>query len=175
VAERLRALLERPLDAAVARAAIVLAAGLFTGVALLALVTYSGESGARRQPGSASAGPQRPVRFPPPRSLAPGPVRPGSAGRRGRPAQDPQDRSGGPAARRAARELRAHRALQHVPYRHGALRISLTGAQGERAVLSVTAPTLARARRGWGAFLRRYRDEGRAYLPRFRSPGGPHG
>jgi Rad3-related DNA helicase len=38
-------------------------------------------------------------------------------------------------------------------------------------VLRVTAPTVRAARQGWGRFLRRYRDSGRAYAPIFRGGG----
>ena len=81
--------------------------------------------------------------------------------------QDPQDRRGSALARRSGRELASHRALQHVPYRREAVSIALVGARGTRAVLRVSAPTLTAARRSWRSFLRRYRDSGRAYLPRF--------
>ena len=84
-------------------------------------------------------------------------------------AQDPQDRSASVAGRRAARALAAHCALQHVPYHHGRLAVELTAAHNGRAVLTVTAPTLNRARAGWRRFLARYHDPGRAYLPRFRA------
>ena len=83
-------------------------------------------------------------------------------------AQDPQDHRGTKAAKRAARALASHRALQHVPYRHGAVTIRLTGAlKNGKAVLTVTAPTLREARAGYRRFLKRYHDAGRAYRPRF--------
>ena len=88
--------------------------------------------------------------------------------------QDPQDEKGSAAARRAAKALRSHRALQHVPYQHGRFTVRLVGAHGIRAELAVSAPTIPVARRGWRAFLRRYRDSGRAYLVRFEANGG-HG
>jgi hypothetical protein len=89
--------------------------------------------------------------------------------------QDPQDNRGSAAARRADHELDRHRALQHIPFHHGAVAITLVGAKGPRAVLRVSAPTLAAARGGWRSFLRRYHDEGAAYLPRFRVSGGSNG
>lgn len=91
-----------------------------------------------------------------------------SATRRRIAAQDPQDHHGTAAAKRAARALANHRALQHVPYRHGAVTIRLTGALRDgKAVLTITAPTLREARAGYRRFLARYRDAGRAYHPRF--------
>lgn len=86
--------------------------------------------------------------------------------------QDPQDDPTSPAGRRAARALRESRALQHVPYRRGTLGIDLVGAENGRAVLRVTAPDLAAAKRGWAQFLRRHRDAGHRYLVRFRPGGG---
>lgn len=82
--------------------------------------------------------------------------------------QDPQDRRGSKAAKRAARALTMHRALQHVPYRDGNVEIRLTGALKDgKAVLTVTAPTVAEAKAGYRRFLARYHDSGRAYRPRF--------
>lgn len=86
--------------------------------------------------------------------------------------QDPLDRPGTAAHRRADRELVSHRALQHVPWHRGAVSIRLVGAKGERAVLSVAGPDRATERRAWASFLHRYGDEGRSYLPRFRSAAG---
>jgi hypothetical protein len=92
------------------------------------------------------------------------------------PQQDPQDRRGSPAAKRAARALASHRALQHIPYRHGPVSITLTGALPDgKAILIVTAPTLREARAGWRRFLARYHDNGRAYQPHFEAIGRPHG
>lgn len=91
-------------------------------------------------------------------------------------AQDPQDHRGTPAAKRAERALASHRALQHVPYRHSAVTIRLTGALKDgKAVLTVTAPTLHDAKVGYRRFLKRYHDAGRAYRPRYvatRKAGG---
>lgn len=82
--------------------------------------------------------------------------------------EDPQDQPGTKAAKRAARALKAHRALQHVPYRRGGVTIRLTGALTDgKAVLTVTAVTLHQARVGYRRFLARYHDSGRAYRPRF--------
>lgn len=166
--DRLRALLDRPLDPAVARAVVALAAAIFAGFALVVLL--GGLDGERAKDPTILA-PLRPAAksrrvatpFAPPESRHP------AQGRRG--SQDPQDRPGSRAARRAVRELRAHRALQHVPFRRGRLRIDLVGARGSRAVLAVSAPTRAEARDGYRRFLRRYRDDGRAYAARFRARG----
>jgi hypothetical protein len=171
VAERLRALLEHPLDPRAARAITVLATAILIGfAAVVALGSFShGRSSISRS------------RHPAPSfAVAPTPAA-GSAtpatpkGPAARPRQDPQDRQGSADAARAKRELSTHRALQHVPYRRGAVRIALVGASGSLALLRVEASTLAAARRGWHAFLRRYRDSGRAYRPLFRSSGGKHG
>lgn len=82
--------------------------------------------------------------------------------------QDPQDHRGTAAAKRAARALATHRALQHVPYRHGAVTIRLTGALKDgKAILTVTAPTPMEARAGYRRFLARYHDTGHAYQPRY--------
>ena len=83
-------------------------------------------------------------------------------------AQDPQDHPGTVAAKHAAQALAGHRALQHVPYRDGAVRITLTGALRDgKAILTVTAPTLHDAKLAYRRFLARYHDAGRAYRPRF--------
>lgn len=159
--DRLRALLAEPLDPRAGRAVVVLSSAILLGLAALFVL-------AAREPDGES-----------PRSQAQAPsalVAPPTGDVEGEPAesrpplrrQDPQDEKGSPAARRAARALRSHRALQHVPYRSGELTIVLAGARGHRAVLRVNAPTARAARRGWRRFLLRYRDSGRAYLPLFR-------
>lgn len=166
--ERLRALLERPLDPSLCRAALVLACALTVGFAALVALgaigsSRTGSSLPSRLEGARSAVP-----------VAPAP-RPRAAVRGDRPAnpeQDPQDRTGSGAHRRAAQELATHRALQHAPYRHGGVSIDFVGARGGRAVLRVRADTLAAARLGWRDFLRRYRDPGTAYIPHFEARGG---
>lgn len=167
--DRLRFLLDRPLDPLVARAVVVFASAILLGFATLYVL-------AAQEPGP-SAAPDRQVISPPPdepfaaaRAEAAPPAPRAPQPRR----QDPQDETGSPASRRAAKTLASHRALQHVPYRRGRLSVRLVGARGERAVLAVSAPTIPAARRGWRAFLRRYRDTGRAYLPRFEANGRPH-
>lgn len=161
MADRLRALLERPLDPSAARAILVLASAILVGfTALLVLAASQPERPTSPERGSAEVASPPPVSTralePPPRSPRPAELR-----------QDPQDVRGSAAARRAARAVRSHRALQHVPYRRGNLAINLVGAAGHRAVLRVSASTRAAARRGWRVFLRRFRDRGETYIARF--------
>ncbi len=159
MADRLRALLERPLDPSAARAILVLASAIFVGFAAVLLLAAS-------QPERPTAPERESAEVAPPPVSPTAPESPGSP----RPAeirQDPQDVRGSAAARRAARAVRSHRALQHVPYRRDNLAILLVGAEGHRAVLRVSAPTRAAGRRGWRAFLRRFRDRGQAYIARF--------
>lgn len=165
--DRLRALLDRPLDPGAGRAILVFASGIFLGLAALFILAGS-------EPGPTT--PQH-ERSPSTNSI---PVGPGAS--EDAPAehrlppphrrQDPQDIAGSAAAERAARALRSHRALQHVPYSADDVTIVLAGARGSRAMLRVTAPTLSAARRAWRRFLRRYHDSGRAYVPVFREKRG---
>jgi hypothetical protein len=167
VVDRLRALLDDPHDPSVARAVVVLACWLTIGLAaLIGLGRSGGDDQAVRPPTRSHAVAATSVQ-----PTTPLPER--TARRRPDPRQDPQDRPGSPAARRADRELSTHRALQQVPYRHGGVAITLVGADGPRAVLRVEAASLIDARRGWRIFLRRCRDDGRSYLPIFRA-GGRH-
>jgi hypothetical protein len=167
--DRLRAYLDRQLDPRAARAAVVLAAASFAGFAALVVLGGAGEAPSAHPPraGMQRSGPtepHRPAGLDVPRSAPP-------PGRR----QDPQDEAGSAPARHAARELRSHRALQHVPYRRGALRIEIVGAERGRAVLQVSAPSIAAAREGWRRFLRRYRDRGDAYRVHFATTGARRG
>jgi hypothetical protein len=167
--ERLRALLEHPLDPRLARAIVVLACGVTLGFAVLAVLARSGAG----HPG-ADAVPS-PARVST-RSSSPSEAMPPT--RRGEGTserQDPQDRPGTAAHRRAVREIADHRALQHVPYLAGGVAIDLVGARAGRAVLAVRAASRAAARRGWQDFLRRFHDAGTAYLPRFEVAGGRRG
>jgi hypothetical protein len=164
--DRLRFLLDRPLDPLVARAVVVFASAILLGFAALYVL-------AAREPGS-SAAPDRQAVLPPPgepfgtaRAQAAPPAPPEARPRR----QDPQDETGSPAARHAAKTLASHRALQHVPYRRGPLSVRLIGARGGRAVLAVSAPTISVARKGWRQFLQRFGDSGRSYLARFSGAG----
>jgi hypothetical protein len=167
--DRLRALLDRPLDPSAARAILVFASAILAGVAALFVLAGSEPDRPTSQTAwPAAASPTAPV---PSEELEDEPAERRAETSR----QDPQDRKGSAAARRAARALRSHRALQHVPYRDGEVTIALAGARGSRAVLRVNAPTGAEARRGWHRFLRHYDDSGRAYVPVFRAAGGRDG
>jgi hypothetical protein len=169
MADRLRALLDHPLDPSAARAILALTSAIIVGFAsLFVLAAGEGDSqvSGRKQEPSAQAS------QPGPAISAESNVEPEL---QGSPAQDPQDVPGSAAARRASRALRSHRALQHVPYREDELAITLIGARGSRAVLRVTADTASDARRGWYRFLRRYRDAGRAYIPVFAERGRARG
>jgi hypothetical protein len=163
--DRLRALLDRSLDPSAARAILLLASAILLGVAAL-FVLAGGESHrpTLQEARPAAAFPSVPVA---PVEEVNEAVEHHSPTRR----QDPQDEEGSAAARRAARALRSHRALQHVPYRRGELAITLVGTRGVRAVLRVSALNLSSARRGWRAFLRRYHDRGEAYIARFVARG----
>lgn len=167
--DRLRALLEEPLDPRLGRAVVVLASAILLGLAaLFILAAHQPETStraeeplaARSTSGSATA------------DLAPAPISDTPAAPR---RQDPQDQEGSAAARRAARALASHLALQHVPYRSGELAVELVGARGHKAVLRVSADTVQAARAGWRRFLHRYRDSGRAYTPIFQAGGSRNG
>ena len=166
--DRLRALLDRPLDPSAARAVLVFASAIFLGMAALFIL-------AGREPDAIAPQPERSLAIhsvsvdpdaidddPPTELRVPPPYR----------RQDPQDIPGTAAAHRAHKALRSHRALQHVPYSAGGAAIVLAGARGSRALLRVTAPTLRAARRAWHRFLRRYNDSGRSYVPVFKRAGG---
>lgn len=166
--ERLRFLLDRPLDPQAARAVVVFATAVLLGFAAVFVLGTSESS-----PSAAPRGQAAPVRSAPrsvfgraPAEAAPVPLPMPHQHR-----QDPQDERDSAAGKRAARALRSHRALQHVPYRGGGLTVHLVGVRGGRAVLRVSAPTIADARRRWQGFLRRYGDTGRAYVPLFKASG----
>lgn len=162
--DRLRLLLDRPLDPAVARAAVALGSAIFLGFAAI-FVLGAGE---RDHPVSSREGTARSSRVAtaPVEEIAPkSKAKPRLPRRR----QDPQDERASAAGRRAARALQSHRALQHVPYRDGGVAVALVGARGSRAVLRVSASTIPAARRGWHRFLRRYYDSGRSYVPVFKA------
>lgn len=153
--ERLRALLDRPLDPRVARTVLLLA--LTVGVGFSIVVALAGLD---RQP------PIERATMPASSESRPAVPTPGPSEM---PAQDPQDRPGSAAHRRAAAELADHRALQHVPFERDGVSIDLVGARGTRAVLRVEASSVAAGRRAWKAFLRRYHDPGDAYAPIFKA------
>jgi hypothetical protein len=162
MADRLRALLEHPLDPSVARAILVCSSAILLGLAALFVL-------AATEPGRPAPHEARQEVAPPPTPVVSGQertVEPADSTVPDR-RQDPQDEEGSAAARRAARAIRSHRALQQVPYRDGELAIVLVGARGQRAVLRISAPTVREARRGWRRFLRRYGDSGTQYTPRF--------
>ncbi len=169
--DRLRALLDRPLDPSAARAILVFASAILVGFAALFVLA----AGQPNRHSFTAEGPPSIASHP---VLAtPAEVSKGgqSESRQSTRRQDPQDVKGSAAGRRAARALRSHRALQHIPYRDDQLAVALVGARGGRAVLRVSAPTMREARRGWRRFLWRYRDSGRAYLTRFEVTGGHRG
>jgi hypothetical protein len=167
VIDRLRALLDRPLDPSASRAILVLASAILVGFAGL-FVLAAGQSDAPTPPSH----PSRVTSSPSPAAAIQQVEDNSAEGQAALHRQDPQDVEGSIAARRADRALRSHRALQHVPYRSVGLTIDLIGAHGRRAVLRIRAATVQAARRGWRNFLRRYRDSGHAYLPVFQSKSG---
>lgn len=169
--DRLRALLDHPLDPSAARAILVLASAILLGLAaLFARAASEPDRPTSQGVRPAAVSPSAPIEVVEDEAVEHRPATP---------RQDPQDEKGSAARQRAARALRSHRALQHVPYRDGGeVTVALVGAKGSRAVLRVSASTVPAARRGWRRFLRRYHDSGRAYVPVFaataskRSRGG---
>jgi hypothetical protein len=172
VTRRLREPAERPLDPSAGRIVALLGGAVCLGFAVLIGLGLTG-------PGA--TGPARPIASSQAlsrvaaRPAVPVARRAAARGTGSRFSQDPQDRPGSAAARRADRGLAVHRALQHVPWRHGGVSIDLVGAIGSKAVLAVRATVVAEAHRGYRAFLRRFHDDGRAYLPRFRARGDHRG
>lgn len=161
--ERFRAFLDQPLGHGAAQAILFLSSAILVGLAVLFVLT-GGEPASRphvAEPRPAQSGAGFAVA-----GVSPSPA---AATRPPWPRHDPQDREGSPAARRAARALEAHRALQHVPFESEALTVELVGARGHRALLRVTASTIGAAQHGWRKFLRRYQDTGHAYIPIFRA------
>lgn len=168
--DRLRALLDRPLDPRAGRAIVVLATAISLGFATLIVLAGSAEQSSR----SASVVDRGHLRQPIASPSGSGVVSveaPPAPSRDARRRQDPQDDLQSTAGRRAESALRRHRALQHVPYRQGRLQIRLVGARRGRAILRVTAPSFSSAHDGWRGFLSRYGDSGNGYLPRFRVDG----
>ncbi|MBS1887563.1 MAG: hypothetical protein JSU06_10280 [Actinobacteria bacterium] len=155
------------MDPALVRAILLLACSVSAGLAVLVVLGALGHGAPSSGSPDPAAGQVRSV----PTGPAAEPRQPLARDR----GQDPQDRPGAPAHRRADRELAGHRALQHVPWREDGVVIDLVGARGRRAVLEVKAPSIAGARRGYRAFLRRYNDDGHAYLPRLEATGGEDG
>jgi hypothetical protein len=158
--DRLRFLLDRPLDPLAARAVVVFATAILVGFAALFFLASEETEGPNLHEARSAASSSVPA----------APIQKVESESPDRRPQDPQDVKGSIAARQAVRDLRSHRALQHVPCRRGELAITLVGARGDRAVLRVSAPNLSSARHGWRAFLRRYHDRGEAYIARFVAP-----
>jgi hypothetical protein len=165
VIERLRALLERPLDPALSRAMLALALAVGTGFAIVALLAGSGAHTGMGGSREARPTPARQEKI----DRAPRPVPTPSPGKVS--GRDAQDHRGTAAHRRATREVADHRALQHVPYEEAAVSVKLVGVLRGRAVLEVEGPSIGAARRGWRRFLRRFDDDGGAYVPRFETIG----
>jgi hypothetical protein len=159
--DRLRFLLDRPLDPPAARALVVFATATLLGFAALFVLVGIETEGPTSHEARSAVSPSVPA----------APIQEVESESPARRPQDPQDVKGSVAARQAARDLRSHRALQHIPYRRGELAITLVGARGDRAVLRVSASSLPQARRGWRAFIRRYHDRGEAYIARFVARG----
>jgi hypothetical protein len=168
--DRLRSLLDQPLDPNAGRAVLALASAIILGFGLLVVLAGIEPSVSVRSADAPRTPAARSPKTSPAAIYLGGPDHP----HRHRP-QDPQDRPETGAARRATAALRAHRALQHVPYQDGGFLISLAGARNGEAVLTVTAASKAAGRRRWHAVLRKYQDEGRAYIVHFRGRGGAHG
>jgi hypothetical protein len=168
VIDPIRRILDRPLAPAQARAVLALAACVTFGFAtLVCLGEVSGSTPGDSGPGPRSKAPTEPPPAPPTKpSSAPAgsTVAPSESTL---PEQDPQDRPGTLAYRRARRELREHRALQRLPFRGRGLSITLVGADHGRALIRIVAATIVKAKRGWRQFLRRWSDHGSAYEPRF--------
>jgi hypothetical protein len=160
--ERLRALLERPLDPEVSRAMLWLALAAALGLAVVVLLAGIDHGTGLGTPTAKTTTPARKVPAVPRRPV---PHRAEVV------AQDAQDRPGTEAYRRAAREVAGHRALQHVPYTAGAVSVQFVGAVRGKAVLRVEAPSIRAARHGWRLFLHRFEDLGTAYVPRFEGGG----
>jgi hypothetical protein len=171
---RLRALAERPLDPATGRIVVLLGGAVCVGFAALVglgLIGPGARDSARPVAKSPRASVPAVARSPRRSAGSARPIRSSTD----RLTQDPQDRAGSRAARRADRELDTHRALQQVPWQHGGVSIELVGARGPKAVLAVRAGGIAGGRRVYRAFLRRFHDDGSTYLPRFRATGGHRG
>ena len=163
----IRSLLDRPLDPRHARAVVVIACCLtLTFAALVGFTVIGGSRPVEHETRTEDS--SRPTAPPPVTVEGPSHV----SGTKSPPAprrQDPQDRRGSAAYRRARRTLRENRALQHLPFRRRGLSISLAGADRGRAVIRILAPTVSEAKRRWRHFLRRSGDDGSSYETRFRA------
>jgi hypothetical protein len=163
VSDRIRDLLDRPLDRRHADAIVAIAAAVTFAFGVLVAFGIIGHPAA-----DLAAGREDLARPTAPREVA-GALDhpPASKDRRPDRSQDPQDRKGTAAYGRARRTARDHRALQHLPYRRGGVTVAQVGADQGRAILRVAAPTITAARQGWREFLRRFTDDGAAYEARF--------
>ena len=126
-----------------------------TAVLVLAATGIAGCGAPEARPGPR---PQPPVV---PLLVAPPPQRP-----------DAEDRDR--RLRRRSRSAVADRpALQHVPWLERHLAVDIHGVTSDGRVVLLVRSDLGRAaaRRRYGAFLRRFCDDGSAYLPTFRSAG----
>jgi hypothetical protein len=162
--DRLRVLLDRPLNPRAGRAVVVLAAAISLGFAGLGVLAGTAEHGSS----SVSVVARGEVPTAPVSEAGALPIE-ASAPRQAHHRQDPQDDRESAAGRRAESALRSHRALQHVPFHGVGIAVTLAGARHGRAVLVVSAPTVASAHRGWRRFLRRFGDAGSAYVPIFKA------
>lgn len=161
-------LLDRPLDPRAGRAIVlVLATAISLGFAVL--VVLAGATGRGSRSVDRRTAPVHSTSDSQSRALSFD--APPSSPRETHHRQDPQDGWGSAASRRAKGALRTHRALQHVPFHGVGIAVVLAGARHGRAVLVVSAPTVASARHGWRRFLRRFDDAGGAYVPIFKASG----
>jgi hypothetical protein len=158
--DRLRVLLDHPLNPRAGRAVVVLATAISLGFAGLVVLAGTADHGSS----SVSAVSRGEVLTAPGSEAGASPIE-ASAHHR----QDPQDDRESAAGRRAESALRSHRALQHVPFHGVGIAVTLAGARRGRALLVVSAPTVASAHRGWRRFLRRFGDPGSAYVPIFKA------
>jgi hypothetical protein len=172
VIDLIRGLLDRPLDPRHARAIVVVASCLTLAFAgLVGFGVISGSRPTAHEDGDGTSDLAAPT-APPAATIegSPGGSDEGPADQPetlSKDRQDPQDRHGSSAYRRARRTLREHRALQHLPFHGRGLSITLTGADQGRAIVRIVAATVPEARRRWRRFLRRYSDAGGAYEARF--------
>lgn len=116
--------------------------------------------------------------------LAPSTIGPSSAGAAATTTTEPSpaqiDAGQGPTPQQEAIQravLAARPAFQHLPWSGDGIQIAVIGYTQTRAVLAVsTSYDLAQAKAVYSAFLARYHDSGRGYVPQFHvglgQPGG---
>lgn len=163
--DRFRDALDRPLDRGPAQAIVALATVVTFAFGVLVVLGIVGHDQTSDPPvaGLPLVRPSAPAD----QTGVPEPVAPSTGGDAAVPSQDPQDRTGTGAYRRARRATDTHRAMQHLPYRIGRVTFALVGADEGRAVIRIAGPSSAVAHRAWGRFLHRFSDDGRAYETRF--------